>query len=105
MVGQMDLTQKLPFQIAPADASGQTREVEDFKVEVLEDADLTVEMGEDGKSGFIVSGNTTGSFRVKFSADAQIGEGVVTIEENHDIIVTNPQATSLTGTFGTPVPK
>ena len=105
MTGQLDTTQKLPFQIAPVDANGNAREVEDFSAEVLDGADLTIEEGADGVSGFIVSGSTVGSFRVKFSADAQVGEGVVSIEETHDIIVTNPQATSLGGTFGPAVPK
>lgn len=104
MTGQMDTTQKLPYTIAPADANGNAREVENFEVEVLNGADLTVEQT-DATSGFIVSGSTVGSFQVKFKADAQIGEGEISIEETHDIVITNPQATTLAGTFGTPVPK
>ena len=104
MTGQLDTTQKIPFQIAPVDANGNPQSVEDFAATVLNDADLTIENTGEG-TGFIVSGATVGSFQVKFSADAQIGDGVITIEETHDIIVTNPQATSLGGTFGTPVPK
>lgn len=101
----MNNTQKLPFTITSKDVNGNPQPVENFKAEVLNDADLTIEMNADGISGFVVSGDTLGTSQVKFSADAQLGDGEVIIEETHDIIVTNPQAVSLGTTFGTAVPK
>lgn len=101
----MNNTQKLPFTITSADVNGNPQPVENFQTEALNGSDLTFELNADGVSGFVVSGDTLGTFQVKFSADAQIGDGEVIIEEIHDIIVTNPQAVSLGTTFGTAVPK
>lgn len=103
--GTMNNTQKIHFAIDPKDANGNPAEVEDLTVEVLNDGDLTSEIDADNRGGYIISGTTLGSFQIKLHADAQIGEGVTALEETHDIVVTNPQATTLGGTFGTPEPK
>jgi hypothetical protein len=99
----MTNTQKVPYVLDPRDADGNPAEVENFSVDFA-GADLTLEKT-DEKNGFIVSGSTLGTFPVVFSADARIGEGEVILTENHEITVTNPEATSLTGTFGSPVSK
>ena len=103
--GTMNNTQKLRFTIDPKDLNGNAAPVEDLRGEALDGADLTFEIDGDNRGGFVVSGSTIGNFRVKLHADAQIGEGVSALEETHDIIVTNPQATTLGGTFGEAVPK
>ena len=96
-------TQKVPFQLAPVDVDGNPAPIENFEVD-FQGADLSLEMT-DEKSGFIVSGSTLGTFPILFKADARIGDGEVIIQEAHEVTVTNPEATALTGTFGTPVPK
>lgn len=101
--GSMTTAEKLPYTLAPADASGSAREVENFEVDV-QGADLTWEQT-DANTGFIVSGSTTGTFDVIFRADARLGEGETVITETHQVTVTSTEATALTGTFGAPVPK
>lgn len=103
--GTMNNTQRIPFSIDPKDANGVSAPVEDLRVEVLNAGDLTSTINDDNKGGYIVSGSTLGSFQIKIHADAKIGDGVDALEETHDIVVTNPQATTLGGTFGTPEPK
>lgn len=102
--GRMSNTEKLPFSISPVDGAGNPSSVENLVVEPLDAADLTVEMT-DATSGFIVSGSTLGDFKVRFRADARIGDGEVVVEEVHDVTVAVPEATTLGGTFGAPVPK
>ena len=99
----MTNTQKVPYTLDPRDADGNPAPIENFEVD-FQGADLTLEKT-DEKSGFIHSGNTLGTFPIVFKADARIGDGEVLLTENHDVTVANPEATSLTGTFGSPVPK
>lgn len=103
--GTMTNLQKIPFTIDPKDANGTSAPVEDLTGEALNGADLTFEINPDNLGGFVVSGSTLGAFQIKIKADAKIGDGVDALEETHDIVVTNPQATTLGGTFGTPVSK
>lgn len=103
--GSMNNTEKIPFAIAPKDLNGNPAPVETLEGEALNGADLSFEINADNSGGFVVSGSTLGAFQIKLKADAKIGDGVDALEETHDIIVTNPQATTLGGTFGVPVPK
>lgn len=96
-------TQKVPYTLDPRDSDGNPSAVENFDVD-FQGADLTLEKT-DEKTGFIVSGSTLSTFPIIFKADARIGDGEVIIQETHDITVANPEATTLTGTFGAPVSK
>lgn len=101
----MNNTQKVHFAIDPKDVNGASAPIEDLSGEALDDADLTVTIDEDQRGGYVISGTTIGAFRVRLHADAKIGDGVDALEEIHDVIITNPQATILGGTFGTPEAK
>lgn len=101
LAGTMNTTQKIPFTFSPDQPldGAVTAEVQ---------GDATVEFDDPttGLSGFIVSGSTAGSdVVVTFSADAQPGEGVETIQEVATISITAPNATTLGAVLGTPVPK
>ena len=98
--------QKAEFTIAPADADGNAKEVENFEVD-LQGADLTFDYDEATKVGHIISGSTTGTFPILFKADAKVGEGENLLNEQHEVTIEAApvEATTLTGTFGTISPK
>lgn len=103
--GQLTTEQKLPFTFTPTSPSGNAATLDgDIQAEVLS-GDVTVEVNEDGLSGFIIAGTTVGVAQVRFFADADLSVGVRTIEEIADITVTNAEAATLGLSFGSAVPK
>lgn len=74
--------------------------------------DVTVQSG-DTTASFVRSGDHAGSFMVSglgdtvflLSADADLGAGVVTIQDTVTVTVTSAQAASFGIQFGTPIPK
>lgn len=101
---QFSTAEQVEFTIAPADASGAAREIENFEID-LQGADLTFDYNEETKTGHIISGSTTGTFPIVFKGDAKLGEGETVITETHEITIVSTEATSLTGTFGAVSPK
>lgn len=85
--------QKVLFSFNPVTAGGNPAQVENLKSEVLE-GDAVVNMNDDGKSGEIVSGSVTTN-KIRFTADADLGEGVSEISEDVDYIVVAAQASNL----------
>lgn len=103
--GTLTTEQKIPFTFTPTSPSGNTASLDgDIQAEVLS-GDVTVEVNDDGLSGFIVAGSTVGVAQVRFFADADLSVGVRTIEEIADITVTNAEAATLGLSFGAPEPK
>lgn len=101
LAGTMNTTQKIPFTFAPDQPLDGP-----ITAEVVGDATVTFDDPITGLTGFIVSGSTAGAdVVVTFSGDAQPGEGVETLQEVATITITAPNATSLGGGLGTPVPK
>ena len=95
--------EKVAVSINPQTAAGNPAQVDgDFNLEVVE-GDVTLEVAEDGTK-YIVSG-AEGTSKVRVSADADLGEGVQTIEDIVDIIVVPAGASNLGIGFGTPVLK
>lgn len=89
--------------IAPKTAAGNPATIDGtFALELVE-GDVTFETAEDGTQ-YVVSG-AEGTSKVKISADADLGEGVQTIEEIFDVIVVPAGASNLGIGFGTPVLK
>lgn len=101
LAGSMNTTQKIPFTFSPDQPL-------DGAITATVEGDATVTFDDEatGLSGFIVSGSTAGSdVVVTFSADAQPGEGVETIQEVATISITAPNATTLGAVLGTPIAK
>lgn len=95
--------EKVAVSIAPQTAAGNPAQVDGtFTLELVE-GDVTFQTAEDGTQ-YIVSGEP-GNSKVKISADADLGEGVQTIEDIIDVIVVPAGATNLGVGFGTPVLK
>lgn len=95
--------EKVSVTINPQTAAGNPAQIDgDFSLEVIE-GDVTLETAEDGTK-YIVSG-AEGNSKVRISADADLGEGVQTIEDVVDIIVVPAGASNLGVGFGTPVLK
>ena len=101
LAGTMNTTQKMPFTFAPDQQLDGVIEAE------IQNGDVTVEWDDETHmSGFIVSGSTAGiDAVVQFSADGELGPGVSTVVEVATISIVAPNATTLGGVLGTPVPK
>ena len=95
--------EKVAVSITPKTAAGNPAQVDGtFTLELVE-GDVTFEVAEDGTQ-YVVSA-AEGTSKVKISADADLGEGVQTIEDIFDVIVVPAGATNLGVGFGTPVLK
>ena len=101
LAGTMNTTQKIPFTFVPDAALDGA-----ITAEVTGDATVEFDDPATGLTGFIVSGSTSGAdVTVTFSADGEQGSGVTTVQEVATISITAPNATTLGGGLGTPVPK
>lgn len=97
----MNTTQKIPFTFVPDQPLDGA-----ITAEVVGDATVEFDDPTTGLTGHIVSGSTAGAdVVVTFSGDAQPGTGVETIQEVATVTITAPNATTLGGNLGTPVPK
>ena len=95
--------QKVSPVIAPVTQAGNPATVDGpYTLEVVE-GDVTLETAEDGTQ-YVVSGQL-GTSKVKISADADLGEGVQTIEEVFDVIVVAAGASNLGLGFGEAILK
>jgi hypothetical protein len=84
--------QKVPVTLNPTTAAGNPATVEGLTVTV-DVGDATIVEIEANKSFYVVSG-TAGLNSLTVSADADLGEGVVTITDTIEYFVTGAQATS-----------
>lgn len=101
LAGTMNTTQKIGFTFAPDQALDGA-----ITAEVVGDATVEFDDPSTGLTGFIVSGSTAGAdVVVTFSGDGAPGAPVDTLNEVATITITAPNATSLGGVLGTPVPK
>jgi len=101
LAGTMNTTQKIPFTFAPDQPLDGA-----ITAEVTGDATVEFDDPSTGLSGFIVSGSTAGAdVTVTFTGDGAPGAEVATLQEVATISITAPNATTLGGGLGTPVPK
>lgn len=101
LAGTMNTTQKIPFTFDPDQPL-------DGAITATVEGDATVEFDDPatGLTGFIVSGSTAGAdVVVTFSGDGAPGDPVETLLEVATITITAPNATTLGGVLGVPVPK
>lgn len=105
---QITLTnaQKVHITLTPMDAQGNPAPVDGVPIWALSDPSfVTLEIAEDGMSAWAITIGPVGTCRLNVSADADLGEGIVTIAGDLDIEVTASQAVSLGINTDAPVPK
>lgn len=101
LAGTMNTTQKIPFTFAPDQPLDGA-----ITAEVVGDATVEFDDPATGLTGHIVSGSTAGADAVvTFSGDGAPGSEVVTLQEVVTITITAPNASTLGGVLGTPIPK
>jgi hypothetical protein len=99
--------EKVPITLAPKTSTGKDAELDGKPTWEVVSGNATIEEDPagDGLSVFVVSEDTAGTTVIKVSADADLGEGVRTIEEIINYTYSNPEAAALGVVAGTPVPK
>lgn len=96
--------QKVLVTLAPKTQSGKDATLDGDASFTVESGDATVEPQPGGLSAYIVSG-AQGPSSIKVSADADLGEGVRTIEDTINLTVVGAEATNLGLVVGSPEPK
>jgi hypothetical protein len=88
-----------PFTITPDEAVDQAEDGSFFAVEVLDDGDSSVTLDPESTAtslrGWLNGDGSTGSKRVRFSADGRLGEGEQPVTLEVEYTVATPDATSL----------
>ena len=97
--------QKVSLAIAPVDAAGNAAPVETVVWSSTDETVLTVVAAEDGLSAVATAVGKLGTAQVKVDADAQLGEGVVTLTGLQDFEVVASQAVALGVVVGAPEAK
>jgi len=97
--------QKIHVKLNPVTATGKPASLDGVASFTVSAGDATVELDADGLGAFLISGDTAGTSVVDISADVDLTAGVTTITESINLIVTDPQASSLGLVVDSAVPK
>lgn len=97
--------EKVEVTLAPTTAAGNPASLDGVPVWEVTEGDASVEVAPDGLSAFLVSGAADVNSKISVTADADLGEGVVTISDVVDLAVVAASASALGIVVGTPVLK
>ena len=98
--------EKVLVTLAPLTAAGNPANLDGAPVwAVVEGGDATLEVAADGLSAFLVSGAAGVTSQVTVTADADLGEGIVTITDTIDLAVVAAGASALGLVAAAPVLK
>lgn len=97
--------QKIPVTLAPVTATGKPAPLDGQPTWEVTSGSATLEVAEDGRSAFLISGDEPGDSIIVVKADADIGEGVEEISDAIRLTVQGARAQSLGLSIGTPVQK
>ena len=97
--------EKVQVTLAPLSAAGNPAVLDGAPVWTVVSGDATLEVAEDGLSAFLVSGAPDTNSQIQVSADADLGEGIVTLVDVIDLAVVLAQASVLGLVAGTPTLK
>ena len=98
--------QKVEVTLAPLTAAGNPATLDGAPVwAVVEGGDATLEVAADGLSAFLVSGAADVTSQVTVTADADLGEGVVTLTDTIDLVVVAAPANALGLVVAAPILK
>ncbi len=87
--------QKVLVTLAPTTAAGNPATLDGVAAWSVVSGDATLEVAEDGLSAYLVSGEADVTSQVEVTADADLGEGVVTLTDVIDLAVVAAQASAL----------
>ncbi len=107
MAVEVSLTneQKVNVTLAPVTDTGKAAKLDGAPVWSVVSGDSTVVAAADGLSADLVSSDSPGDSTFLVHADADLGSGVVDVEETITLHVAGALATHLGITIGTPVAK
>lgn len=97
--------EKVQVTLTPTTAAGNPATLDGVPTWIVTEGDATLEVAEDGLSAFLVSGAADTNSKVEVTADADLGEGVVTLTDTIDLAVVAATASVLGATVATPVLK
>jgi len=97
--------QKVHIKLNPVTATGKPASLDGVATFTVSAGDATVEVDSDGLGATLISGDAAGTSVVDISADVDLSAGVTTITESINLIVTDPQASSLGLIVDAPQPK
>ncbi len=87
--------QKVHIKLAPKTAAGGPANIDGKATFEVIEGDANVTADDDGLGAYLISGSNAGVSKIKVTADADLGEGVVPISEDISLNVIFPMATSL----------
>jgi len=97
--------EKVQVTLAPTTVAGNPATLDGAPTWTIIEGDATLEVAADGLSAFLVSGAADVNSKVEVSADADLGEGVVTLTDTIDLAVVAASASALGAVVATPVLK
>lgn len=97
--------EKVQVSLAPTTAAGNPATLDGVPVWEVISGDATLEVAEDGLSAFLVSGAADVNSQISVTADADLGEGVVTLTDVIDLAVVLAKASALGLVVAAPVLK
>jgi len=102
---QLENTQQIKVLLTPRNLKGKPAKVQGAPVWEVESGDSTLVAADDGLSALLVTSDTAGDTVYVVKADADLGEGVETIEDRVTLTVSEPKASTLGFTLGEPEEK
>lgn len=97
--------EKVQVTLAPTTAAGNAATLDGVPVWTVTAGDATIEVSEDGLSCMLISGAADVNSKVEVTADADLGEGVVSLTDVIDLAVVPASASQLGLQVGAPVLK
>jgi hypothetical protein len=97
--------EKVHVRLSPVTAGGHPAVLDGTPTWEITSGNATIVPDADGLGAFLVSEDTIGSSTWKVSADADLGDGIRTIEDGGTYTYTDAQAAALGLTAETAVPK
>lgn len=87
--------EKIQVTLAPVTAAGNPATLDGVPSWEVVLGDATLEVAPDGLSAFLVSGDADTNSQIAIAADADLGEGVVSLTDLIDLAVVSAQASAL----------
>ena len=97
--------EKVQVTLAPTTAAGNPATLDGVPTWTVIEGDATLEVAVDGLSAFLVSGAADVNSKIEVSADADLGEGVVTLTDVVDLAVVPASASALGLVVAAPILK
>jgi len=97
--------QKVTVTLTPLSASGKPAKLDGVPTWTVQSGESTVVAASDGLSAELISSDNPGDTAILVDADADLGSGVIDLQDTIHLHVLGANAANLGLTAGTPVPK